>query len=102
MRRAKQISIAGITLAVACFTGGCGHSKQKGRCVLKSSQQVVDQRNCDNANRSGIVGGAYGYYYGGGGRVGQRVSGGTAVDPADRSAVTSRGGFGSHGKSGGS
>jgi hypothetical protein len=102
MRRTRQLAITGVAVAAACFTGACGHHRQNGLCVDNRTHLVVDQRYCNDSYNRGFVGGYYGYYYGGRGRIGQAVSGGTYVDPGNRSAVTSRGGFGSSSKSGSS
>ena len=99
MRRTRRLTITGVAIAAACFTGACGHSKQNGRCVDNRTHTVVNQSFCNDSYNRGFVGGYYGYYYGGRGRLGQRVSGGSYVDAGNRSAVTSRGGFGSSGKS---
>jgi hypothetical protein len=99
MRRTRKLAITGVAVAAACFTGACGHSKQNGRCVDNRTQTVVSQSYCNDSYNRGVVGGYYGYYYGGKGKLGQRVSGGSYVDAGNRSAVTSRGGFGSSGKS---
>jgi hypothetical protein len=100
MRRTRNLTITGVAVAAACFTGACGgHHRQNGLCVDNRTHVVVDQRYCNDSYNRGFVGGYYGYYYGGRGRIGQPVSGGTYVDAGNRSAVTSRGGFGSSGKS---
>src|ERR1700712_2500491 len=99
MRRTRHMAITGVAVAAACFTGPCGHSRQNGQCVDNRSHTIVAQSFCNDSYNRGFVGGYYGYYYGGRGRLGQTARGGTYVDAGNRSAVTSRGGFGSTSKS---
>ena len=118
MRRSAQVTAPLLAAAALAFTTGC-QKPQMQRCVDESNH-VVDDSLCANQpqaqqKRPDGHGGfvpillPYRYYYGGWGGYGLGSTvGGGAYDPAfgrsyaNRSGITTRGGFGSSFSEGGS
>lgn len=95
MKKSEKVTIA---LISAIMAGGVGASvwdteRNKPQCMDQQTGKKVDVEYCEHA-----------YHYGNSGRYGmvyRNPDGSTStVDAGDKSAVTSRGGFGSDGYSG--
>ncbi len=102
-RRSRAVTSALLGSVAVGFLAACGDDDDEmARCVDRRTDQVADVRNCDDDARDGF-GGSYFWLFGGFGsnRIGGRASGGQYIDPADRSSLARRGGFGSSGTSGG-
>lgn len=99
-RAVASVLLGGVAVA---FLAACGEDDDEvARCVDRRTDQVVDVSNCDDEARDGY-GGAFFWMFGGRGstRIGGRAGGGQYIDPADRSSLARRGGFGSSARSSG-
>lgn len=101
-RMSRAVGSALLGGVAVSFLAACGDDDEVARCVDRRTDQVVDVRSCDREAADGY-GGAYFWLLGGRGstRIGGRASGGEYIDPADRSSLARRGGFGSSGRSSG-
>ncbi len=102
-RRSRAVTSALLGSVAVGFLAACGDDDDEmARCVDRRTDQVADVRSCDDDASDGF-GGSYFWLFGGFGssRIGGRASGGQYIDPADRSSLARRGGFGSSGTSGG-
>jgi hypothetical protein len=95
-RSNDAVKLTVVPLLAASFVAGCGDEEEQAYCV-DSSDQVVENRYCDD-EYNGIGGGGFFWFFAASGAhygVGQRVAaGGDRIRASDRSALARRGGFG--------
>lgn len=105
MRRSKAVPIATLA-ALALAFGACGDDDEETAYCVDEQNEVVDNSECDR--RSGAYGGGFFWLFLASNRLGgrtptagQRLPAGERIDPANRSALQSKGGFGSRARNSG-
>jgi hypothetical protein len=92
VHRSRTVNLA-VVSALAASISGCFHEKKESVYCVNQSREVVENQRCTTETTAGN----YYYWYGPAGTTytrGQTVSGGSQVDASNKSANTSRGGFG--------
>ena len=111
MKRTQHITLGLLAGMALAFTSGCNRQAERRDCVDMQGR-ITDDQNCrvaEEQRRTGYGGTSYHYWYGGssGGHVGDVVVNGSPTPGMSSGSGGGffggimRGGFGSHGGSGG-